>query len=618
MEEEFEVLASIFDNLKELEHTSSGITAQLQINLDIPEGLHIFSELSQRQLHFLPPLTFFFSIPHDFPDSSPHCIISSNFFSALNLCVLVERVNLEWDSELPSLFTLITWLKENTVLFLLKLHLQQQWDLGELAMLRPDDDLDVNTIVSSTATGLEMKLEEVNLNRIASTALQNDGAKSSSNSIGSNVSHATPKIVQAGSSGPAQMMLVQTLTELYSDEEWKNNFSEGVHKCCVCLESFPGEKFHVSSLCDHCVCLNCFEQIVLVNMDATNFSQIACPLCHRPYDLAEIRASAGPTTAERLNDALLTRFLGTQQDIDYCPRCGGRAYLGAKKDAIGKCGVCHFIFCVQCRQPYHPAVPCSHSRDLAPPREMTVDEEQQYRQAAENALQDINMLQSKQNDVFLSLFTKPCPRCSARIFKTGGCRHMHCSVCNMHFCWRCLKDISEERYAHFRAGACTVFGGGNGNVILGDEGYDPMAVGEAQQRMKVLDKMERKVNEMQNKFKDILDTKNIGHAVGVDFNCPKCGADVTKKTESNSLRCFKCNIFFCAVCGEEIFGRYHFSPYACFDSTPLFTASERKAALALDEPPPPVEPLAPEEIDDELLAILGFNNREELMRNQFL
>ena len=39
--------------------------------------------------------------------------------------------------------------------------------------------------------------------------------------------------------------------------------------------------------------------------------------------------------------------------------------------------------------------------------------------------------------------TKPCPFCLVPIEKNGGCLHMHCRVCNSHFCWDCCNAMKH-------------------------------------------------------------------------------------------------------------------------------------------------------------------------------
>lgn len=53
---------------------------------------------------------------------------------------------------------------------------------------------------------------------------------------------------------------------------------------------------------------------------------------------------------------------------------------------------------------------------------------------------------------------KPCPQCNALIAKIndGGCNHIVCSVCHCHFCWLCLREVSE---IHFLSpSGCTFWG----------------------------------------------------------------------------------------------------------------------------------------------------------------
>mmetsp|Transcript_5286 Transcript_5286/g.14739 ORF Transcript_5286/g.14739 Transcript_5286/m.14739 type:complete len:298 (+) Transcript_5286:822-1715(+) len=40
---------------------------------------------------------------------------------------------------------------------------------------------------------------------------------------------------------------------------------------------------------------------------------------------------------------------------------------------------------------------------------------------------------------WLSTFTRPCPSCGCPIEKIGGCNHMRCRACRLHFCWACMR-----------------------------------------------------------------------------------------------------------------------------------------------------------------------------------
>ena len=47
------------------------------------------------------------------------------------------------------------------------------------------------------------------------------------------------------------------------------------------------------------------------------------------------------------------------------------------------------------------------------------------------------------------LNTQPCPGCSVRIEKNGGCSHMHCSRCNLHFTWKTQTQLSAPIQGFF-------------------------------------------------------------------------------------------------------------------------------------------------------------------------
>ena len=93
---------------------------------------------------------------------------------------------------------------------------------------------------------------------------------------------------------------------------------------------------------------------------------------------------------------------------------------------------CSTTFCAVCKMsPYHSSSVCQG------PRPVELDEES-YKVLCET--------------------TRPCPSCSRRVEKTGGCDHMRCGYdnngriivgCGTHWCWRCLQKLDETNpYVH--------------------------------------------------------------------------------------------------------------------------------------------------------------------------
>lgn len=99
-----------------------------------------------------------------------------------------------------------------------------------------------------------------------------------------------------------------------------------------------------------------------------------------------------------------------------CPVEGCRGFIENDADA---CGLCKQRVCRGCREVVHAieAHVCNPS-----------------------ILQSIIMLTNE---------TRPCPKCTAPIYKTQGCNHMHCTHCNTHFDWETGKVLEISTNGHY-------------------------------------------------------------------------------------------------------------------------------------------------------------------------
>ena len=52
--------------------------------------------------------------------------------------------------------------------------------------------------------------------------------------------------------------------------------------------------------------------------------------------------------------------------------------------------------------------------------------------------------EEKKSMELLRSIAKNCPACGTAIQKSGGCNHMVCFNCKIHFCWKCMQFKSKE------------------------------------------------------------------------------------------------------------------------------------------------------------------------------
>lgn len=56
---------------------------------------------------------------------------------------------------------------------------------------------------------------------------------------------------------------------------------------------------------------------------------------------------------------------------------------------------------------------------------------------------DVNIIESIK---VIKNVTKPCPSCSVPVLKDGGCDHMHCKKCNVHYFWSTGLIVEESQF----------------------------------------------------------------------------------------------------------------------------------------------------------------------------
>jgi hypothetical protein len=102
-----------------------------------------------------------------------------------------------------------------------------------------------------------------------------------------------------------------------------------------------------------------------------------------------------------------------------CPVEGCRGFI--ENDA-NHCGLCKERVCKDCRE----AVRADYA---------------QTHVCNPSILQSIQLLSNE---------TRPCPKCTAPIYKTQGCNHMHCTHCNTHFDWETGEVLKISSNGHYR------------------------------------------------------------------------------------------------------------------------------------------------------------------------
>ena len=145
--------------------------------------------------------------------------------------------------------------------------------------------------------------------------------------------------------------------------------------------------------------------------------------CGKAIIMRDIISLADPDDFDKIMMQSYAQYKDSAADIFQCMamECSQIGKLGSDQDMQQwQCDVCLATYCVPCQQ--------ICKEPVARHRDMTC---QDFQDAFQLAKESANFDLASMTDVCR------CPGCQIPVSKIIGCLHMHCTKCDMHFCWGC-------------------------------------------------------------------------------------------------------------------------------------------------------------------------------------
>ncbi|UJR08284.1 hypothetical protein I4U23_012556 [Adineta vaga] len=479
-EEELSVLKSIFnEDFVLLSNDDELPIFDLIIRFDfLPNKTILIHQLSNisTEISHLPPITLRLTYKQTYPQIDPpiYCILC-DYLTSDQLTFLTNQIDAKWQSGEVIVYTWIELLKEYVY------------------------SLSDRLILCSTLSSITDKRFETNYDKIGSKRIY------------------------------------EQLIE-YNRMQDQHEFDQNIHTCPICLQDEDAKNCLQFEKCHHYACLSCLNSHAKQCLNNNHqIKQINCYDCNSTLFLSELRRMFSD---DKLLLKYQQRLLEQTVDMVWCPRCNHSIICIPSESTSGnhssfaECSHCEFTFCRRCQECWHPQLECPKQKLFEKLMQDPKDES-----TFRNPIEIKKLLLEISNIQTIERCSKPCPACTVRIEKNGGCQHMHCRACQVHFCWEC---------------------GWYGRA------YVPHPCERKPEKAGAI--LTPELNEQVARvFYD-----SSGKAIETDIAkrvqlCPKkdCREAHVKIGTKNSLFCGKCETNFCFVCGEQIYGNFHFSEYGC-------------------------------------------------------
>ncbi|TYI88323.1 hypothetical protein E1A91_D04G200300v1 [Gossypium mustelinum] len=195
--------------------------------------------------------------------------------------------------------------------------------------------------------------------------------------------------------------------------------SSSTAMCDICIEELPGDKMTKMD-CGHAFCNDCWTEHFVVKINEGQSKRIRCMAhkCNAICDEAVVRNLVGkrhPDLAEKFDRFLLESYIEDNRMVKWCPstpHCGNAIRVEDDEFCEVECS-CGVQFCFSCLSEAHS--PCSCMMwEL-------------WMKKCRDESETVN---------WITVHTKPCPKCHKPVEKNGGCNLVSC-ICGQAFCWLC-------------------------------------------------------------------------------------------------------------------------------------------------------------------------------------
>ncbi|KAG6605104.1 putative E3 ubiquitin-protein ligase ARI1, partial [Cucurbita argyrosperma subsp. sororia] len=196
--------------------------------------------------------------------------------------------------------------------------------------------------------------------------------------------------------------------------------------CDICMEEVHGNDATRVD-CGHCFCNNCWTEHFIVKINEGQSRRIRCMAhkCNAICDEAVVRnlvSKRHPDLANKFDRFLLESYIEDNKRVKWCPstpHCGNAIRVEDDEFCEVECS-CGLQFCFSCLSEAHS--PCSCLM-----WELWIKK-------CRDESETVN---------WMTVHTKPCPKCHKPVEKNGGCNLVSC-ICGQAFCWLCGGATGRE------------------------------------------------------------------------------------------------------------------------------------------------------------------------------